>query len=91
MRNLILDQIRFLFKDSSYAHENELRLIRYSETPEVDENAWIIPQLYLEIEKSPEYSQVILGPKTSQGNRITPYLLHSGKVGEVKKSKISYR
>lgn len=91
MRSLILDQIRFLFKDSSYAHENELRLIRYSETPKVDENAWIIPQLYLEIEKSPEYSQVILGPKTPQGNRITPYLLHSGKVGEVKKSKISYR
>lgn len=88
---LILDQIRYLFKDSSYAHEHELRLIRYSETPKVDENAWIIPQLYLEIEKSPEYSQVILGPKTHQGNRITPYLLHSGKVGEVKKSKISYR
>ncbi|MDD3429332.1 MAG: DUF2971 domain-containing protein [Oscillospiraceae bacterium] len=87
----ILDQIRYLFKDSSYAHENELRLIKYSVTPLVDDKSWIVPQLYVEIEKSLEYKQVILGPKVLQENRIMPYLFFSGKVKEVKKSKTQYR
>lgn len=87
----ILGQIRYLFKDDSYAHEHELRIIRYSEEPKVDNESWVVPQLFVEVEKPLEYSQIILGPKVEQTNRITPYLIHTGKVKEVKKSKIEYR
>lgn len=87
----ILGQIRYLFKDDSYAHEHELRLIRYSEKPKTNNEAWIVPQLYVEVEKPLEYEQIILGPKVEQPNRITPYLIYTGKVKEVKKSKIEYR
>lgn len=87
----ILDQIRYLFKDGSYAHEQELRLIRYSETPKIDDKSWIVPQLYVEVEKPLEYEKVILGPKVTQPNRIIPYLLYTGKVKSVEKSKIKYR
>lgn len=87
----ILGQIRYLFKDDSYAHEHELRLIRYSEKPQVNNEAWVVPQLFVEVEKPLEYSQIILGPKVEQTNRITPYLIHTGKVKEVKKSQIEYR
>lgn len=87
----ILGQIRYLFKDDSYAHEHELRLIRYSEAPLLDNEAWVVPQLFVEVEKPLEYEQIILGPKVEQTNRITPYLIYTGKVKEVKKSKIEYR
>lgn len=87
----ILGQIRYLFKDNSYAHEHELRLIRYSETAKMNTEAWVVPQLFIEVEKPLEYEQIILGPKVDQMNRITPYLIYTGKVKEVKKSKIEYR
>lgn len=87
----ILGQIRYLFKDDSYAHEHELRLIRYSEEPLLDNEAWVVPQLFVAVEKPLEYEQIILGPKVEQTNRITPYLIYTGKVKEVKKSKIEYR
>lgn len=87
----ILGQIRYLFKDDSYAHEHELRLIRYSEAPLLDNEAWVVPQLFVAVEKPLEYEQIILGPKVEQTNRITPYLIYTGKVKEVKKSKIEYR
>ena len=87
----ILDQIRYLFKDEHYAHERELRLIRYSETPQIDENSWIVPQLYVEVKKPLEYEKIILGPKVTQSNRIVPYLLYSHKVKAIEKSKITYR
>lgn len=88
---LILGQIRYLFKDWSYAHERELRLIKYSESPLLDCDNWIVPQLYVEVAKPLEYAQVILGPKVEQLNRITPYLTYTEKVKEIRKSKIKYR
>lgn len=87
----ILGQIRYLFKDASYAHEQEYRLINYSENPLLDNDKWIVPQLYVEVKKPLEYEKIILGPKVEQANRIIPYLLYTGKVEEVKKSKIRYR
>lgn len=88
---LILEQIRYLFKDISYAHEHELRLIRYSETPLIDNDKWIVPQLYVEMEKPLEYEQIILGPKVTQVNKIVPYIMHTGKCKQVIKSNIKYR
>lgn len=87
----ILGQIRYLFKDKSYAHEHELRLIRYSESPLLDNDTWVVPQLYVEVEKPLEYKQIILGPKVGEINRIIPYLTYTKKVSSVKKSEIKYR
>lgn len=87
----ILGQIRYLFKDKSYAHEHELRLIRYSESPLLDNDTWVVPQLYVEVEKPLEYEQIILGPKVGEINRIIPYLTYTKKVSSVKKSGIKYR
>lgn len=87
----ILGQIKYLFKDMSYSHEQELRLIRYSENPKLDDSSWIVPQLYVESRKTLEYKQLIFGPKVSQSNRIIPYLVHTKKVKEIKKSDIKYR
>ncbi len=87
----ILSQIKYLFKDMSYSHEEELRLIKYSENPKLDDSSWIVPQLYVELEKKLEYDQIILGPKVSQVNRIIPYLLHTQKVKNIKQSNIKYR
>lgn len=88
---VILDQIRFLFKSAAYAHERELRFVRYSTKPLLDENSWVVPQLYVEVEKPLEYEQIIFGPKVEQTNRIAPYLVYTGKVKEIKKSMIQYR
>ena len=88
---LILEQVRYLFKDISYSHEHELRLIRYSETPLIDNDKWIVPQLYVEMEKPLEYEQIILGPKVTQVNKIVPYIMHTGKCKQVIKSNIKYR
>lgn len=88
---LILEQVRYLFKDISYAHEHELRLIRYSEKPLIDNDRWIVPQLYVEMEKPLEYEQIILGPKVTQVNKIVPYIMHTGKCKQVIKSNVKYR
>lgn len=88
---IILDQIRYLFKSWSYAHERELRLVKYSENPLLDDKSYVVPQLYIEVEKPLEYAQIIFGPKVEQTNRITPYLMYTGKVKEVRKSRIQYR
>lgn len=89
--SFIFGQIQYLFKDISYAHEQELRLIRYSESPLVDHEAWIVPQLFVEVKRPLVYEKIILGPKVEQTNRIIPYLVHTGHVEEIKKSKIEYR
>ncbi len=76
---------------SVYSHEHELRLIKYSETPLLDSNAWIVPKLYVEVQKPLKYERVILDPKVTQANRIIPYLIYTGKVDEVVKSEVRYR
>lgn len=87
----ILGQIAYLFKDQSYHHEHELRLIRYSETPSLDNDSWIVPQLYVQVPKPLKYNKVILGPKTNEPNRIIPYMLYSKKIKHIELSKIKYR
>ena len=85
-----LDQIRYLFKDIAYEHEHELRLIKYSENPELDTESWIVPKLYIELPKSLEYQKVILGPKVLHSNQIKPYLFYTKKVKAVEQSEINF-
>jgi len=87
-----LDQVRFLFKDKSYEHERELRLIKFSEKSFQENNEkLIVPKLYIEIEKSLKYKEIILGPKVAQPSTIAPYIYSTKKVEKVTRSSIKYR
>ncbi len=87
-----LDQVRFLYKDISYEHEKELRLVKFSETAKQDDNPnFIVPKLFVEVEKPIEYQEVILGPKVEQPSLIAPFLYNTKKVKKVTRSSIKYR
>lgn len=89
----ILDQIRFLFKSKDYEHEKELRIIKWSNAPISDDGKREreIPHLYVEMEKSLELDEVILGPKVEKPAEIAPYLYYTNKVKKVSKSSIKYQ
>ena len=89
----ILDQVRFLFKSSDYAHEKELRVIKlYAGEPKLkDADDLIVPKLYIDMELDLDYQEVILGPKVENPREIAAYLGYTKKVGKVSKSKIKYQ
>lgn len=87
----ILGQIKYLFKDISYSHECELRLLKYSEKPELDEDSFKVPILYENIDRPLKYDKIILGPKVSQINKIIPYIEYTKKVKNITQSKIKYQ
>lgn len=89
----ILDQIRFLFKSVDYAHEKEIRLVKWSNEPKYDkgEREREIPHLYIEMDKPLKLKEVILGPKVEKPSEIAPYLYFTGKVTTVSKSTIKYQ
>lgn len=93
----ILDQIRFLFKDSSYSHEKEVRIIKFASKDSKDiklteaNEGFRVPRLFIELDRPLKYKEIILGPKVNNITEIATYLHYTGKVNEVKKSKIKYR
>jgi tetratricopeptide (TPR) repeat protein len=98
MKNMVvslLDQIRFLYKDTAYVHEDEVRIVVMPKPDEVkitgfSEN-YIVPKLYVELDKTLNFKEIILGPKVSRPSEIVPFILHSQKVKKVTLSKIKYR
>jgi len=89
--NDILDQVKFLFKDKAYEHEQELRVIKFSDKPEVDDNYGEVPKLYLKFDRDIEFERAVLGPRIGEAKYIAQYLYHSEKVKEVSYSDIEYR
>lgn len=94
----MLDQIRFLFKDIAYQHEEELRIVNLIEPSTYDivevtganEN-FIIPRLYINFDIHINYKEIILGPKVENYREIIPYLQYCRNVNKVRISKIRYR
>ena len=90
-----INEIRFLFKNREYEHERELRLVRYSHQPLVDEENknFDVPRLYVEVEKDIHMKTVCLGSKVdpNQEERLVTWLYHTGKVDNVKRSQRHYR
>ena len=98
----LLDSIRFLFKESHYCEENEVRIIqlRYGETNESSESQIkvdvdnIPPRFYLEALKSFRFSEVILGPKTRNAQEWEQWVKAKAKEQnrsvEIKQSGIKY-
>lgn len=88
-----LNEIRFLFKYSEYENEGELRVVQYSNEPKIEEEAFPIPRLYIEVERDVRAEEVCLGSKnsTSQIEELVPWLYATKKVEKVSKSKRNYR
>lgn len=91
----LLDEIRFLFKDSDYDYENEVRVIIHAEDSEIQvddgQNELNIPRLYVDLQRKLIYKEIILGSKIDKPNAVAPFLLHSGMVKKVTKSGINYQ
>ena len=83
-----LNEVRFLFKYDEYAKEQEIRMVRYSSTSELDEK-FEIPRMYVEVQKEVQIKEVMLGPKISpeETDEIVAWLYATGKVEKVTKSK----
>lgn len=92
---VLLDEIRFLFKDSDYDYENEVRIIIHAEDSEIQvddgQNDLGIPKLYVNLQRKLIYKEIILGSKIDKPNAVAPFLLHSGMVKKVTKSGINYQ
>lgn len=91
----LLDEIRFLFKDSVYDYENEVRIIIHAESSEIQvddgQNELSIPKLYVDLQRKLIYKEIILGSKIDKPNAVAPFLRHSGMVKKVTRSGINYQ
>ena len=91
----LLDEIRFLFKDSDYDYENEVRIIIHADNAEIQvddgQNELSIPKLYVDLQRKLIYKEIILGSKIDKPNAVAPFLLHSDMVKKVTRSGINYQ
>ncbi|OUQ62164.1 hypothetical protein B5E53_18140 [Eubacterium sp. An11] len=80
-----LNEIRFLFKDWTYEYEKELRLIRSSRFPKIDEENFEIPKLYIDVEREISDLEVTLGKKIEEETvkDLNVWLSRTGKVKTV--------
>jgi tetratricopeptide (TPR) repeat protein len=91
----ILDQVRFLFKDKNYDHEEEVRLVKFADNGNVqytgDAEGFRVPHVFVELDKELQLKEIILGPKVQNAIEIANYLYYTEKVTEVSKSRIKYK
>ncbi len=92
----LIDDIRYLFKESDYSYENEYRIIKSYEGKESeiftsDSSNSVIPGLYVYIDKELKYSKIKLGPKCDDIDFVAPYIKYVDPNIEVTQSEISYR
>ena len=88
----LVDSVRFLFKESHYYEENEVRVIqwRYGETNESSESQIKVdaenmpPRFYLEAPENFRWDEVILGPRTERYQEWEQWL--NAKVKEQNRS-----
>jgi DNA uptake lipoprotein len=92
----LLDQVRFLFKDNIYAYEAEERIIKSESDPKKvkftgDNENFVVPHTYIEIDKPLMIDEVILGPKVKNPTEAANYIYFSDKNISVSKSRIKYQ
>lgn len=88
-----LNEIRFLFKSPSYEYEQELRLIQCSHKPDIDNQNFAVPRLYIDVEKEIENLTVKLGSKleNQQIKKLSVWLKNTRKVKEIEISNLNKR
>lgn len=95
----ILDEIRFLFKSSTYEAEKEIRIIKKvsdkSKYKLDDRPTLAVPKLYVEIENNRgiEFEEIMIGPKVSNDDKmlLVPYFKYCDDRINVTYSSINYR
>lgn len=87
-----LSEVRFLFKYSEYAQEEEMRLVRRSYDPQFDEN-FAIPRMYTEVDREIQIEEVKLGAKIGpeEADEVVSWLHATGRVKKVTKSGKHYK
>ena len=81
-----LNEIRFLFKSVSYEYEEEMRMLRCSQNPEVDTiGSGVIPRLYINVEKRLDNLTLILGSRVDleQVKELSVWTKSTGRVKQV--------
>lgn len=81
-----LNEIRFLFKSVSYVYEEEVRMLRCSQDPEVaDTGSSPVPWLYINVEKKLDNLTLILGSKVelTQVRELSVWAKSTGRVKQV--------
>ena len=88
-----LNEVRFLIKDSEYAHEGEIRMFHYSYEPQIDTKNFVIPRLYVDVDRRIQIKEVKLGSKISeaQANEIVSWLTKTNAVERITKSQRHYK
>lgn len=88
-----LNEVRFLIKDSEYAHEGEIRMFHYSYEPKIDTRNFAVPRLYVDVERRIQIKEVKLGSKISEAeaNEIVSWLTKTNAVGKITKSDRHYK
>ncbi len=88
-----LNEVRFLFKSSEYAHEAEVRMFHYSYEPRMDMENFEVPRLYVEVDRKIRIKEVKLGSKISesQTNEIVSWLTKTNAVERITKSERHYK
>jgi hypothetical protein len=89
----LLDEVRYLFKDSAYKTECEVRVIGMdynNKKKAYRPNNCRVPHLYLDLEKKLSFKEIILGPKVENISELTAYLNCCSNVEKISKSLIKY-
>lgn len=86
-----LNEVRFLFKTTSYEYEHELRLVQCSHRPEFDNQNFTIPRLYIDVEKEIGNLTVKLGSKleNQQIKELSVWLKNTRKVKNIEISNLN--
>lgn len=88
-----LNEIRFLFKSSSYKYEKEMRMLRCSHTPLYDESGeYPVPRLYINVEKELKDLTLIVGSKVDRQmfKELSVWAKSTGRVKKVVRSELNY-
>lgn len=87
-----LNEVRYLFKDDEYQHEDEMRVVEYSAEPEYDYN-FEIPRPYMNLKRDIQIEEVKLGAKIEplKKEEIETWLVSTGKVKKISKSEKHYK
>lgn len=85
-----INEIRFLFKTKSYEYEKELRLIRCSHNPKIDNENFDIPRLYIDVNRSIKDIDIKIGSKLElqQIKNLYVWLKSTRKVKKIEESKM---
>ncbi|MCD8215922.1 MAG: hypothetical protein LUC97_09835 [Clostridiales bacterium] len=73
--------------------EKEIRAVKYSYEPNLDEKSFLVPRLYVEVDKNVFMNRVIIGPRVDKilKEKLKYWLNTTNKVTNVEESKCNYQ